>query len=39
MQKLPHHYAVTALAAGDADDHDVELTAFRLPVLRTTTPS
>lgn len=38
MQKLPHHYTVTAQAAGDGD-HDIELTAARLPRLLTTTPA
>ena len=38
MQRLPHHYSVTATVAGDAD-HDIELTAPRLPILRTTSPA
>jgi len=38
MQRLPHHYSVTAAVAGDADQ-EIELTAPRLPALRTTSPA
>ena len=36
MQELPHHYAVTAAGAVDGD---VELTAERLPSLRSASPA